>query len=93
LILSLLIRAAIRPECCGSARYNEQYPPDCPLKTVVYRSKVVREFNVDKVKYSIHDAGTPAMMNFLTFLDKARSKIRPWEENSHWSQRFSLQSG
>jgi hypothetical protein len=46
-------------------------------------AKVVKESNVDKVKYSIHDARTAAMTNFLKFLDKARLKIKPWEENSH----------
>jgi hypothetical protein len=63
------------------------------LKLLFIAAKVVKESNVDKVKYSIHDARTAAMINFLKFLDKARSKIRPWEENSDWPQRFSLQSG
>ncbi len=62
------------------------------LKLLFIAAKVVKESNVDKVKYSIPDARTPAMMNFLKFLDKLRLKIRPWEENSHWPQRFSLQS-
>ena len=62
------------------------------LKLLFIAAKVVKESNVDKVKYSIHDAGTPAMLHFLKFLDKARSKIRPWEEDSSWPQRFSLQT-
>ncbi len=62
------------------------------LKLLFIAAKVVKESNVDKVKYSIHDARTAAMMNFLKFLDKLRLKIRSWEENSHWPQRFSLQS-
>ncbi len=62
------------------------------LKLLFIAAKVVKESNVDKVKYSIHDARTPAMMNFLKFIDKLRLKIRPWEENSHWPQHFSLQS-
>ena len=62
------------------------------LKLLFIAAKVVEESNVDKVKYSIHDARTPAMMHFLKFLDKARSKIRPWEEDSSWSQRFALQT-
>jgi hypothetical protein len=62
------------------------------LKLLFIAAKVVKESNVDKVKYSIHDARTAAMINFLKFLDKARSKIRPREENSHWPQRFSLQN-
>jgi len=60
------------------------------LKLLFIAAKVVKESNVDKVKYSIHDARTPAMLHFLKFLDKARSKIRPWEEDSNWPQRFSL---
>ena len=60
------------------------------LKLLFIAAKVVQESNVDKVKYSIQDARTPAMMNFLKFLDKLRLKIRPWEDNSHWPQRFSL---
>ena len=61
------------------------------LKLLFIAAKVVTDSNVDKVKYSIHDARTPAMLHFLKFLDKARSKIRPWEEDSSWPQRFSLQ--
>ena len=60
------------------------------LKLLFIAAKVVKESNVDKVKYSLQDARTPAMMNFLKFLDKLRLKIRPWQENSHWPQRFSL---
>jgi hypothetical protein len=62
------------------------------LKLLFIAAKVVKESNVDKVKYSIHDSRTAAMINFLKFLDKARLKIRPWQENSHWPQRFSLQN-
>jgi hypothetical protein len=62
------------------------------LKLFLIAAKVVKESNVDKVKYSIHDARTPAMLHFLKFLEKARSKIRPWEEDSSWPQRFSLQT-
>ena len=61
------------------------------LKLLFIAAKVVKESNVDKIKYSIHDARTPAMLHFLKFLDRARSKIRPWEEESNWPQRFSLQ--
>ena len=62
------------------------------LKLLFIAAKVVKESNVDKVKYSIHDARTPAMLHFLKFLDKARVKLRPWEEDSSWPQRFSLQT-
>ena len=62
------------------------------LKLLFIAAKVVKDSNVDKVKYSIHDARTPAMMHFLKFIDKARSKIRPWVEDSSWPQRFALQT-
>jgi hypothetical protein len=55
-------------------------------------AKVVSHSNADKLKYSIHDARTPAMLHFLKFLDKAQSKIRPWEEDSGWPQPFGLQT-
>ena len=60
------------------------------LKLLFIAAKVDKESNVAKVKYSINDARTPTMINFLKFIDKLRLKIRPWEENSHWPQRFSL---
>ena len=53
-------------------------------------AKVVKEGNVPKVKYSIHDARTPAMLHFLRFLDKARSKPRPWYQAGIWPQRFAI---
>ena len=62
------------------------------LKLLFIAAKVVKESNRHKVKYSIHDARTPSMLNFLKYLDRKRAKHRPWEENSHWPQRFSLQS-
>jgi hypothetical protein len=62
------------------------------LKLFFIAAKVVTDSNADTVKYSVHDARTPAMMHFLKFLDKARSKIRSREEDSSWSQHFSLQS-
>jgi hypothetical protein len=62
------------------------------LKLLFIAAKVVKDSNVDKVKYSIHDARTPAMINFLKFIDKIRLKKRPWEEDSSWPQRFALQT-
>ena len=61
------------------------------LKLLFIAAKVVKNSNTNKVKYSIHDARAPAMMNFLKFLDRNRAKTRPWEENSIWPQRFVLQ--
>ena len=62
------------------------------LKLLFIAAKVVKDSNVDKVKYSIHDARTPTMINFLKFIDKIRLKTRPWEEDSSWPQRFALQT-
>ncbi len=60
------------------------------LKMLFIAAKVVKDSNVDKVKYSIHDARTPTMIHFLEFLDTARMKIKPWVENSLWQLRFAL---
>jgi len=48
------------------------------LKLLFIAAKVVKDQNRDKVKYSIHDTRTPAMIHFLNFLDQARSKPKPW---------------
>jgi len=61
------------------------------LKLLFMAAKVVRDSNRDKVRYSIHDARSPAMMHFLGFLDVVRSKPRPWLQGTTWSQRFALQ--
>jgi hypothetical protein len=61
------------------------------LKLLYLAVKVVTNSNVDKVKYSIHDTRTPGMLHFLKFLDKARQKARPWEEDSSWPYRFAVQ--
>ena len=60
------------------------------LKLLLIAAKVVYHSGNDKVKYSIHDARTPGLMFFLNYLDKARSKIRPWIENTLWPCRFAL---
>jgi len=61
------------------------------LKLLFIAAKVVKESNVDKIKYSIHGSRTPAMIKFLKFLDKIRLKKRPWEENNLWPLQFGLQ--
>jgi hypothetical protein len=61
------------------------------LKLLFIAAKVVSAGNRDKVKYSIHDARTPAMLNFLNFLDKARSSPKPWHEAGIWTPRFAVQ--
>jgi len=60
------------------------------LRLLFIAAKVVKDQNRDKVKYSIHDARTPAMLGFLKLLDTARSKPRPWVQNDGWPQRFAL---
>ena len=62
------------------------------LKLLFIAAKVVKDENRDKVKYSIHDVRTPAILHFLKFLDKARSKPRPWFEGGIWPQRFAIES-
>ncbi len=60
------------------------------LRLLLIAAKVVYHSNNNKVKYSVHDARTPALMFFLNYLDKARSKIQPWIENTLWPCRFAL---
>lgn len=59
------------------------------LKLLLIGAKVVYH-STDKVKYSIMDTRTPGLMHFLTYLDNARSKVRPWLESNLWPCRFSL---
>jgi hypothetical protein len=61
------------------------------LKLLFIAAKIVTDSNRDKVKYSIHDTRTSPMMKFLKFIDKARGRPRPWDNNENWPQRFSLQ--
>ncbi len=60
------------------------------LKLLFIAAKVVKDGNRDKVKYSIHDARTPAMFYLLHFLDKVRSGPRPWHKQSFWAPRFAI---
>jgi hypothetical protein len=62
------------------------------LKLLFISAKAVKDGNRDKVKYSIHDTRTSAIIRFLKYLDRKRSKVRPWEENSIWPQRFAAQA-
>ena len=62
------------------------------LKLLFIAAKVPFHDNKTTVKYSIHDARTPTMLYFLKFLDKARTKVRPWIEGSLWPCRFALNS-
>ena len=60
------------------------------LRLLFIAAKVVKDGNRDKVKYSIHDARTPAMFYLLQFLDKTRSTPRPWHQDSGWPARFAM---
>jgi hypothetical protein len=62
------------------------------LKMLFIAAKVVRDQNRDKVKYSVHEARTPAVMRFLKFLDNARSKPKTWSSGGLWPQRFILET-
>jgi hypothetical protein len=50
------------------------------LKLLFIAAKVVKDQNVDKIKYSIHDARTSAMIHFLDYLDQMRLKPKPLEQ-------------
>ncbi len=60
------------------------------LRLLFIAAKVVKDGNRDKVKYSIHDSRTPAMFYLLQFIDKARSRPRPWKQGSDWPARFAI---
>jgi len=60
------------------------------LKMLFIAAKVVKDQNRDKVKYSIQDARTPAMMNFLDYLDRARSKPKSWHEKLIGSRQLAV---
>ena len=60
------------------------------LKMLFIAAKVVMAQNRTKVKYSIHDARTPAMINFLNFLDEARRKPKAWINDNGWPQNFAI---
>ena len=59
------------------------------LKLLLIAAKVVYH-SKDQVKYSIQDSRTPGLMRFLNFLDKARSRARPWIGGTQWPCRFAL---
>jgi hypothetical protein len=84
-----------QPERCGSAQYGLKGIMDntiriARLKLLFIAAKVPFHSDYSKVKYSIHDTRTPAMLHFLKFLDKARTKVRPWIEGNLWPCRFVL---
>jgi hypothetical protein len=60
------------------------------LKLLFIAAKVVSHSNREQVKFSIHDARVPIMKRFLRSLDMARSKVRPWRQQTLWPCKFSL---
>jgi hypothetical protein len=60
------------------------------LKLLFIAAKVVTHSGRDKIKYSIHDSRTPEVLHFLSFLDKVRSRPRPWQREFMWPARFAI---
>jgi len=48
------------------------------LRLLMVAAKVVTASNRDKVRYSVQDSRTPALMSFLKYLDLKRSQTKPW---------------
>jgi hypothetical protein len=48
------------------------------LRLLMIAAKVVTDSNKDKVRYSVQDSRTPALMSFLKYLDKRRLQPRAW---------------
>lgn len=48
------------------------------LRLLMIAAKVITDSNKDKVRYSVQDSRTPALMSFLKYLDKKRSQPKPW---------------
>jgi hypothetical protein len=59
------------------------------LKLLYIAAKTPYHDNRTKVRYSIHDARTPAIMHLLKYIDEARRKTSAWIEGA-WPCRFSL---
>ena len=51
------------------------------LRLLMIAAKVVSASNRDKIRYSVQDSRTPALMSFLKYLDLKRSQPRPWGSN------------
>ena len=49
------------------------------LRLLMIAAKVVLASNRDKIRYSIHDSRTPALLSFMKHLDQKRSEPRPWD--------------
>jgi hypothetical protein len=60
------------------------------LKLLFIAAKLVFHANREKVKYSIHDSRTPALLRFLKYLDQLRSEPRVWVQGCLWTPKFSI---
>jgi hypothetical protein len=49
------------------------------LRLLMIAAKVVTDSNKDKVRFSVQDSRTPALMSFLDYLDEKRSQPKPWD--------------
>ena len=48
------------------------------LRLLLIAAKVVLASNRNKIRYSVHDSRTPALLSFMKYLDRKRSEPRPW---------------
>jgi hypothetical protein len=60
------------------------------LKLLFIAAKVVFHSNQEKVKYSIYDSRTSALLKFLKHLDQLRSEPRIWIQGCLWTPKFSI---
>lgn len=52
------------------------------LRLLMIAAKVVMASNRNKVRYSIHDSRTPALLSFMEYLDMKRAVPKPWCGNN-----------
>jgi hypothetical protein len=51
------------------------------LRLLMIAAKMVTNSNKDKVRYSVQDSRTPALMSFLNYIDKKRSQPGLWADS------------
>ena len=59
------------------------------LKLLYLAAKTPYHNNRTKVRYSVHDTRTPAIMHLLKYIDEGRKKTQAWL-NGAWRCRFAL---
>ncbi len=89
MMAEISIRDTVKPEYAALQGLRNNQIRIARLRLLLIAAKVVYH-SKDKVKYSIHDTRTPGLMHFLDYLDKARSKVRPWVESRLWPCRYAL---